>query len=71
MAEDVQACQRIVEQREMEMLVLDQTRVEIGLPVAKVIVPGFAAAGHGLLPVGYMMFPSSLGGCPGLWPRRS
>jgi ribosomal protein S12 methylthiotransferase accessory factor len=40
LAEDVRVCQRIVEQRGMEMLVLDQTRAEIGLPVAKVIVPG-------------------------------
>ena len=33
-------CQKIVEQRGMEMLVLDQTRPDIGLPVVKVIVPG-------------------------------
>jgi ribosomal protein S12 methylthiotransferase accessory factor len=38
--EDVRACQRLVEQAGMEMLVLDQTRPEVGLPVAKVIVPG-------------------------------
>ncbi|MHB1558908.1 MAG: YcaO-like family protein, partial [Isosphaeraceae bacterium] len=40
LAEDVRACQRLVEERGMEMMVLDQTRPEIGLPVAKVIVPG-------------------------------
>ncbi|HJT78218.1 MAG TPA: TOMM precursor leader peptide-binding protein [Gemmataceae bacterium] len=40
MAEDVRACQALVERAGMEMLVLDQTRPEIGLPVAKVIVPG-------------------------------
>src|SRR5579871_5360928 len=39
-AEDVRACQMLVERQGMEMLVLDQTRSEIGLPVAKVIVPG-------------------------------
>ncbi|MHB1422777.1 MAG: TOMM precursor leader peptide-binding protein [Gemmataceae bacterium] len=38
--EDVRYCQALVERRGMEMLVLDQTRSEIGLPVAKVIVPG-------------------------------
>jgi ribosomal protein S12 methylthiotransferase accessory factor len=38
--DDVQACQALVEQRGMELLVLDQTRPEIGLPVVKVIVPG-------------------------------
>lgn len=40
LSEDVRVCQGIVERRGMEMLVLDQTRAEIGLPVAKVIVPG-------------------------------
>ena len=39
-AEDVRRCQRIVEQRGMELLVLDQTRPDIGLAVAKVFVPG-------------------------------
>ena len=38
--EDVMRCQKIVEKRGMEMLVLDQTRPDIGLKVAKVIVPG-------------------------------
>ena len=38
--DDVLACQALVERRGMEMLVLDQTRPEIGLPVVKVIVPG-------------------------------
>jgi bacteriocin biosynthesis cyclodehydratase domain-containing protein len=39
-AEDVRACQALVEGLGMEMMVLDQTRPEIGLPVVKVIVPG-------------------------------
>lgn len=38
--EDVQLCQKIVEKNGLEMLVLDQTRPDIGLRVAKVIVPG-------------------------------
>jgi ribosomal protein S12 methylthiotransferase accessory factor len=38
--EDVRLCQGRVERAGMEMLVLDQTRPEVGLPVAKVIVPG-------------------------------
>src|SRR5262249_12425394 len=37
--EDIRACQALVEQAGVEMLVLDQTRPEVGLPVAKVIVP--------------------------------
>jgi ribosomal protein S12 methylthiotransferase accessory factor len=39
-ADDVRVCQALVERAGMEMLVLDQTRPEVGLPVAKVIVPG-------------------------------
>jgi ribosomal protein S12 methylthiotransferase accessory factor len=39
-ADDVRTCQALVERAALEMLVLDQTRPEVGLPVAKVIVPG-------------------------------
>ncbi|MBI3862345.1 MAG: TOMM precursor leader peptide-binding protein [Planctomycetia bacterium] len=39
-ADDVAECQRRVERQGLEMLVLDQTRPEIGLPVVKVVVPG-------------------------------
>ncbi|GIX16983.1 MAG: hypothetical protein KatS3mg119_1169 [Rhodothalassiaceae bacterium] len=39
-AEDVRTCLRLVDERGMEMLVVDQTRPDIGLPVVKVIVPG-------------------------------
>jgi ribosomal protein S12 methylthiotransferase accessory factor len=38
--EDIRFCQRSVEGAGMELLVLDQTRPDIGLPVVKVIVPG-------------------------------
>jgi ribosomal protein S12 methylthiotransferase accessory factor len=38
--DDVFTCRAAVERLGLEMLVLDQTRPEIGLPVAKVIVPG-------------------------------
>lgn len=38
--DDVRTCQAIVEGQGMELLVLDQTRPDIGLPVAKVVVPG-------------------------------
>jgi ribosomal protein S12 methylthiotransferase accessory factor len=37
---DITSIQRRVESLGMELLVLDQTRPDIGLPVAKVIVPG-------------------------------
>ena len=38
--EDVMNCQKIVEQKGMEMLVIDLTRPDVGLKVVKVIVPG-------------------------------
>jgi ribosomal protein S12 methylthiotransferase accessory factor len=40
LCEDVARCQQLVERHGMEMLVLDQTRPDIELPVTKVIVPG-------------------------------
>jgi ribosomal protein S12 methylthiotransferase accessory factor len=38
--EDIHHCRRRVEAKGMEMLVLDLTRADAGMPVAKVIVPG-------------------------------
>ena len=38
--EEVERCRALVEARGMEFLVLDQTRPDIGMPVARVIVPG-------------------------------
>ena len=38
--EDIQLCRHIVEARGMEVLVLDQTRQDVKMPVVKVIVPG-------------------------------
>ncbi len=38
--EDVELCRALVEGKGMEFLVLDQTRPDIGMPVAKTIVPG-------------------------------
>ena len=38
--EDVERCRALVEARGMEFLVLDQTRLDIGMPVVRVIVPG-------------------------------
>ena len=37
---DVNICQKVIEERNMELLVLDQTRADIGLRVVKVMVPG-------------------------------
>jgi ribosomal protein S12 methylthiotransferase accessory factor len=38
--DDVEFCRALVEAKGMEFLVLDQTRPDIGMPVARVIVPG-------------------------------
>ena len=37
---DVRFCQSVVEARGLEMLVLDQTRPDLAMPVMKVVVPG-------------------------------
>lgn len=38
--EEIAVCRRIIEAKGLELLVLDQTRAEVGMPVAKVVVPG-------------------------------
>jgi ribosomal protein S12 methylthiotransferase accessory factor len=40
LADDVRAIQHVLEAKGMELLVLDQTRPDIGLPVVRVVVPG-------------------------------
>jgi oxazoline/thiazoline synthase len=38
--QDINYCRSIIEAQGMEMLVLDQTRADVGMPVVKVVVPG-------------------------------
>ncbi len=38
--QDINHCRSIIEAQGMEMLVLDQTRADVGMPVVKVVVPG-------------------------------
>ena len=38
--DDIEHCRKLVEEKGMELLALDQTRPDIGMPVARVIVPG-------------------------------
>ncbi|MGW7534240.1 TOMM precursor leader peptide-binding protein [Amycolatopsis sp. NPDC054798] len=38
--DQVRRAQRVVEKQGLEMLVLDQTRLDVGVPVARVVVPG-------------------------------
>jgi ribosomal protein S12 methylthiotransferase accessory factor len=62
--EDVRACQARVERAGMEMLILDQTRPEIGLPVTKVIVPGLRHFWPRLAPGRLYDVPVRLGWLP-------
>jgi ribosomal protein S12 methylthiotransferase accessory factor len=61
LAENVMQCQKIVERKGMEMLVLDQTRAEVGLPVVKVIVPGLRHFRPRFAPGRLYEVPRSLG----------
>jgi ribosomal protein S12 methylthiotransferase accessory factor len=61
LADDVRACQALVERAGMEMLILDQTRPEVGLPVAKVIVPGLRHFWARLAPGRLYDVPARLG----------
>ena len=54
-------CQQIVEERGMEMLVLDQSRLDIGLKVVKVIVPGMRHFWKRLAPGRLYEVPVKLG----------
>src|SRR5205814_7578116 len=62
--EDVLLCQSRVEALGMEMLVLDQTRPEVGLPVVKVIVPGLRHFWRRLAPGRLYDVPVKLGWLP-------
>jgi len=61
---DVHMCQRRVEAIGLEMLVLDQTRPEVGLPVAKVIVPGLRHFWSRFAPGRLYEIPVQLGWLP-------
>jgi ribosomal protein S12 methylthiotransferase accessory factor len=63
-ADDVRTCRELVERAGMEMLVLDQTRPELGLPVAKVIVPGLRHFWERLAPGRLYDVPVRLGWLP-------
>lgn len=59
--DDVRACQQMVEQRGMELLVLDQSRPDIGLKVVKTIVPGMRHFWKRLAPGRLYEVPVTLG----------
>jgi ribosomal protein S12 methylthiotransferase accessory factor len=59
--EDVERCRALVEARGMEFLVLDQTRPDIGMPVARVIVPGMRHFWERFAPGRLFEVPVSMG----------
>jgi ribosomal protein S12 methylthiotransferase accessory factor len=59
--DDVLFCQDLVERHGMEMLVLDQTHPDIGLPVVKVFVPGLRHFGARFAPGRLYEVPVALG----------
>jgi ribosomal protein S12 methylthiotransferase accessory factor len=59
--DDLLHCRRLVEAMGHEMLVLDQTRPEIGLPVVKVVVPGLRHCHARLAPGRLYDVPVKLG----------
>jgi oxazoline/thiazoline synthase len=62
--EDVRYCQALLERRDMELLVLDQTRPDIALPVVKVIVPGLRHFWPRFAPGRLYDIPDELGWLP-------
>ncbi len=58
---DVMTCLDIVRENGLEMLVVDQTRPDIGLPVAKVVVPGLRHFWRRLAPGRLYNVPVALG----------
>lgn len=62
-AADLAHCQRLVEARGLELLVLDQTRPDVELPVVKVIVPGLRHFWPRFAPGRLFDVPVALGWC--------
>jgi bacteriocin biosynthesis cyclodehydratase domain-containing protein len=62
--DDIDHCRARVEQRGMEVLVLDLTRPDVGLPTVKVIVPGLRPLWARLAPGRLYQVPVQLGWIP-------
>jgi ribosomal protein S12 methylthiotransferase accessory factor len=62
--DDVVRCRQLVGALGQELLVLDQTRPEIGLPVVKVVVPGLRHCHARLAPGRLYDVPVKLGWLP-------
>ena len=68
---DVMRCARVVKDKGLEMLVLDQTRPDIGMPVVKVIVPGLRPHWKRLAPGRLYGVPVTLGWLPAPLEERA
>jgi bacteriocin biosynthesis cyclodehydratase domain-containing protein len=66
---DVETCQRALERAGLEVLVLDQTRPDIGLPVVRVVVPGMRHFWRRLGPGRLYDVPVKLGWLPSPTPE--
>jgi ribosomal protein S12 methylthiotransferase accessory factor len=64
LAADLEHCQGLVEARGLELLMLEHTRPDIGLPVVKVIVPGLRHFWPRFAPGRLFDVPVALGWCP-------
>lgn len=63
LAADLKHCHGLVDARGLELLILDQTRPDIGLPVVKVIVPGLRHFWPRFAPGRLFDVPAELGWC--------
>ena len=61
--EDVEQCRALIEGKGMEFLVLDQTRPDIAMPVARVIVPGMRHFWERFAPGRLFDVPVEMGWC--------
>ncbi|GAA1981061.1 TOMM precursor leader peptide-binding protein [Nocardiopsis rhodophaea] len=68
LADDVAALRDLLAERGLEMLVLDQTRPDVGLPVVKVVVPGLRGFWARFAPGRLFDVPLALGRVP--FPTR-
>ena len=65
LADEIEHGRRLVEAKGMELLVLDQTRPAIGLPVVRVLVPGLRHFWRRFAPGRLYDVPVTMG-----WARR-
>nr|WP_246422497.1 TOMM precursor leader peptide-binding protein [Nocardiopsis mwathae] len=68
LADDVAALRDLLAERDLEMLVLDQTRPDVGLPVVKVVVPGLRGFWARFAPGRLFDVPVALGRVPSPTP---